>query len=813
VTVSLYAGQTLVGSQTVAAPGGFDFPSVADGSYAVVVSGSGVRTASDIFNLRHGSRIEAKYDLSLSSAAPTNAEAQAAFGQALHLVRGFSGLRSTPLAVQGMIDFSRRYGFVSGAGKAAAATQAQVVAIPLVGVQNIAVDGTGTAWASCNNTISQFPAGPPVSTGVAQISTDAVIRGQISTADQANSGGGVVGVNGALDVAVYNPLLESVGFLPRGQTGLQTRSGIGTNVSVNAIVGQRVPGSTTLQRLVLAGTVQTSPRLAFLDGTGTLTAATLPAGFPSNLVVLGAAVDPSDNSIYLSGHVAAGPQAHLIHLDPTGATLLEDVPLGAFLLFGQQNLTRDSAGNLWMAAGTNLVRVGGTPGSRTVSVLPAVHSDASPFVQADGLAADSSGDVWVADAGSNSVTQFSVNGTAVATLATGASPVSVAVDPVGNVWIACRGSLNHPEEGVVDEVVIGGGVPPNTQTQAYVQPNGSVVTVQPAPTSSSFVHTFPNATYQSTLHTDPVVISQSAQTITSQSTAVVVSGPTRVSQSGQVDSRGNSITQVTSLDAQTGQPVHFSSVWTNTNNQYGGVIEATTEGGATITADYASSTGNTVLLRGTVTDPVGGLSYGIAAVYAADGSLTRFEVDNSASGLSTVTTVSPDGVLSSALFMTAELRANPSAQPIATAGSASSQSILEAFVALLPTPVPPATPLEPSFITQYLTTRVVGSPPYEAGDVPGYDRVTVTNPDGTITVVSVAIATTTVSGDAGDGEVLDGAPSEQTPGGTDASGETTPAGQGTTVVVDTAGSSQGEVGEISGTGGGSTGAEKGGPRR
>jgi DNA-binding beta-propeller fold protein YncE len=64
-----------------------------------------------------------------------------------------------------------------------------------------------------------------------------------------------------------------------------------------------------------------------------------------------------------------------------------------------------------------------------------------------GIAIDASGNVWVANEGSNNVTELSISGTTIGTYGVGSGPYGIAIDASGNVWVA-----NH-NTSIVTEIM------------------------------------------------------------------------------------------------------------------------------------------------------------------------------------------------------------------------------------------------------------------------------------------------------------------------------------------------------------------------
>ena len=72
----------------------------------------------------------------------------------------------------------------------------------------------------------------------------------------------------------------------------------------------------------------------------------------------------------------------------------------------------------------------------------------------EGIAIDSSGNVWVANdgngtigtaSGDSNVTELNSSGTTIGTYIVGINPIAIAIDTKGNVWVATWGSNNVTE--------------------------------------------------------------------------------------------------------------------------------------------------------------------------------------------------------------------------------------------------------------------------------------------------------------------------------------------------------------------------------
>ncbi|MEM3489237.1 MAG: fibronectin type III domain-containing protein [Nitrososphaerota archaeon] len=98
----------------------------------------------------------------------------------------------------------------------------------------------------------------------------------------------------------------------------------------------------------------------------------------------------------------------------------------------------DASGNVWV---TNC-------GSNTVTKLNSSGTTIGTYAVGSGpmgIAIDASGNVWVANGNSNNVTELSSTGTTIGTFPVGTEPWGIAIDASGNIWIANAGSGNVTE--------------------------------------------------------------------------------------------------------------------------------------------------------------------------------------------------------------------------------------------------------------------------------------------------------------------------------------------------------------------------------
>lgn len=57
-----------------------------------------------------------------------------------------------------------------------------------------------------------------------------------------------------------------------------------------------------------------------------------------------------------------------------------------------------------------------------------------------GIAVDASGNIWVTNSNSNTVTELNMTGTTIGTYTVGSEPAGIAIDSSGNVWVATAGT-------------------------------------------------------------------------------------------------------------------------------------------------------------------------------------------------------------------------------------------------------------------------------------------------------------------------------------------------------------------------------------
>ena len=138
----------------------------------------------------------------------------------------------------------------------------------------------------------------------------------------------------------------------------------------------------------------------------------------------------------------------------------------------------DASGNVWVAnvnsnTVTELSPTGATKGTYNVGSNP------------EGIVIDASGNAWVANDGSSNVTELSPTGATITTVTVGTNPAGIAIDASGNVWVANFGSNNvtelSPTGATITTVTVGTnpvGIAIDASGNVWVA-NGTVTELSP----------------------------------------------------------------------------------------------------------------------------------------------------------------------------------------------------------------------------------------------------------------------------------------------------------------------------------------------
>ena len=100
-----------------------------------------------------------------------------------------------------------------------------------------------------------------------------------------------------------------------------------------------------------------------------------------------------------------------------------------------EGIAIDASGNVWVTnSASNSVTELTASGAYKNNTL--VNSSFVTGVQSTGIAIDASGNVWVADYGSGYVTELNASGAFVNDFVVGGYPVAIAIDASGYIWVA-----------------------------------------------------------------------------------------------------------------------------------------------------------------------------------------------------------------------------------------------------------------------------------------------------------------------------------------------------------------------------------------
>ncbi len=614
------AAPRLVATQSPDSSGAYTFNNLSDGSYTLVISGSGLRPQSDNFLVHNGQGFFANYTVTALAQTPSDQELNGFAVQAAHLTRAFYGMHASANLTNFLVSFNQR---VTPRVQARSFTS---TSIAVAGAQQVAVDPHGDVWVStASGTTGQ----------VAVLSNTGTLVGQFSTSGNPNGGARAVAANGRGDVAVANSN-ETIGVFPGGNINASPVSIPIAGQSVVAMAGQNgavtIGGTTFTGPHFVATTFDNNtevPELFFLDSAGHIASSGAVAGLNNASTVFGVAVNPADNTIFLAANVVPGgaqssldAEAHVLHLSADGSTVLEDINLVSAGLFDAGDeldaIALDGNGTIFVGGfptnGNGLVRISGTAGSRTFS---------SAALTTQHVAVDGSGNVWAIDASSASVTQFDNNLQNPSSVTLASNAQSIALDANGNAFLVSRSS------GAVTRLAAGAAVSPGSGSTSTVLPDGSHLTTSTAGGVTTVTQTFQNGA--SNLFTfGNNEVTQSGTTVTLHGSTAF--GPTASSVTATVDATTGQITYTSVAENS------FDGVQVNTTTVYNPdgseTVTGATSSGATFTATYTAPLANgTTTMTATFDNSVTGDHMTITAQFEADGSLLDFTISDPSRGM------------------------------------------------------------------------------------------------------------------------------------------------------------------------------------
>jgi streptogramin lyase len=102
----------------------------------------------------------------------------------------------------------------------------------------------------------------------------------------------------------------------------------------------------------------------------------------------------------------------------------------------------DSSGNIWVANDGNHTVAKYNSSGHWISTFGGFGTGNGQFEHPMGIAVDASGDVWVADWGNSRIQEFDSNGVYLTTIGVVAEPYGVAVDSSGSIYVVSNGNAN-----------------------------------------------------------------------------------------------------------------------------------------------------------------------------------------------------------------------------------------------------------------------------------------------------------------------------------------------------------------------------------
>ncbi len=177
----------------------------------------------------------------------------------------------------------------------------------------------------------------------------------------------------------------------------------------------------------------------------------------NNMVTISGALNTSSTNLTSSDqnslYFAADALASCVENSGNCSTMMTDAGGASSMITSLYNLLNtpsETAGLNTLASGME-TSTGWSFSSTPTAVsfiLPSASSNYTVGNYPEGIAIDSSGNVWVANEGTNmagSITKLSSSGTVIGTFPVGTDPQGIAIDPSGNVWVVNGGNNNVTE--------------------------------------------------------------------------------------------------------------------------------------------------------------------------------------------------------------------------------------------------------------------------------------------------------------------------------------------------------------------------------
>jgi sugar lactone lactonase YvrE len=637
VTVTLFSNgsatstPTKVGTATPNSNGAYSFSNLANGSYTIVVGGSGTRNQTDNFEVTGGQNAVLNYSPTALTGAPSNQEVEGFSALAAHMVRAVGGMRAAvPLASEVFSANVRE----TARALTSAPTLGTVTNISVPNADGVAVDGNGHVWVATS-----------AGAGTALLSNTGSLLGQFFSGSL-GAQTGLIAVDSANDVVVGSNDSQTVAVFPAGNTTADIGTALGTlpHISVVAQNGAITIGTDNFS----------TPHFLLLSNDGPSIITDTAEGFGGDSAGNGdstdgaqaIAVDTSNNMWFGFLDTTKGAPG-LFEDNPTGQTFTQFVNLGTVAGLPSSAtinaMVFDSNNNLFIATSDSSLPVIKLTNGTTLAASVNGTTATTLFPNgANSLAVDSNGNVWATAQGTDQAVVFDNNLANAQAVTTLADPVQVAVDKNGNAFIAGTNGITR--------VTVGSPVTPPNGNTTFTLPDGSQVTVTVANGITTVTQVFPGGAPTSTFSFGSTTNANGANSLTINSTSPY--GPT----AGQTVISENTTTGVITYT-------------TNTISAYDGIQTASTttvnaDGSESVTGSMSNGddftgtfstpdpTTGDVTMTGSYVDATTGANVTVTANFNSDGSISSYTVNNVTAGLSATGALSNTGSFSESVTQT-----------------------------------------------------------------------------------------------------------------------------------------------------------------
>src|SRR5208337_3404767 len=151
------------------------------------------------------------------------------------------------------------------------------------------------------------------------------------------------------------------------------------------------------------------------------------------------AVATSSNQVSLSWSPLTGSTSYNVYESTTSGGPYQKIGSSATTSYNAPVLVN---GAIYYFVVTMVSGAGESGYSNEVRVLPKDQNIYLAGSAPSGMVIDASGNDWIADQGSDNVTELNSTGSVIGTYPVGTKPTSIAIDDSGNIWVTNWGSNN-----------------------------------------------------------------------------------------------------------------------------------------------------------------------------------------------------------------------------------------------------------------------------------------------------------------------------------------------------------------------------------